>query len=89
VPPTPYTEKKIEYILDFLNTLSQYDLHQKQDDYTHTLAKEIEQSKERKSASGSKSSAKSATRNKSSGAPLKAHQATSNRKRNDVSQFRE
>ncbi|KAK1612137.1 hypothetical protein QYE76_035810 [Lolium multiflorum] len=61
-PPAPYTEKQKAYALDFLNTPSQCDLHEKKDDYTRTLAKVIEQNKEKDSASTSKSSTRSVAR---------------------------
>ena len=87
--PAPYTEKQKAYALDFLNTPSQYDLHEKKDDYTRTLARVIEDkgtAKKKDSASTSKSSARSVAGKKSSStsAPLKAKQATASRKRKEV-----
>ena len=72
-PPPPYTEKQKEWAADFLTTDCQYDLHQKKDDYTRTLAKKLRQSREKKSATGRKSS--------TSSAPLKAQQTGANKKR--------
>jgi hypothetical protein len=78
--PAPYTEKQKAYALDFLNTPSQYDLHEKKDDYTRTLARVIEKKDTAKkdSASTGKSSTTSVAGKKSSStsAPLKAKQAT-------------
>ena len=52
--PRPiYTDKQVNYALDFLNTPSQYDLHHKPDYYKRTMEKERVRSK---SASQSKSS---------------------------------
>ena len=93
--PAPYTEKQKGYALDFLNTPSQYDLHEKKDDYTRTLARVIEDkgtAKKKDSASTSKSSARSVAGKKSSStsAPLKAKQAaTTGRKRKEVPQLGE
>ena len=89
--PEPYTEKQIEYATSFLNTPSQYELHEKKDDYTRTLAKVIDQKKDEKAkekdiAGTSKSSARSAAEKKSSStsAPLKAKQTTKGKKRKEV-----
>ncbi|KAK1620243.1 hypothetical protein QYE76_025760 [Lolium multiflorum] len=89
--PEPYTEKQIAYATSFLNTPSQYDLHEKKDDYTRTLAKVIdtkkaEKAKEKDIAGTSKSSARSAAENKSTStsAPLKAKQTTKGKKRKEV-----
>jgi hypothetical protein len=89
--PEPYTEKQIAYATSFLNTPSQYDLHEKKDDYTRTLAKVIDKKKDEKAkekaiAGTSKSSARSAAEKKSSStsAPLKAKQTTKGKKRKEV-----
>ncbi|XP_071683451.1 uncharacterized protein [Lolium perenne] len=89
--PEPYTEKQIEYATSFLNTPSQYELHEKKDDYTRTLAKVIDQKKDEKAkekdiAGTSKSSARSADekRSSSTSAPLKAKQTTKGKKRKEV-----
>ena len=66
-PTPPFTEKQKAWAKDFLTTPCQYDLHEKRDDYTHTLEKQLRLSKSRssasevnasKSASGSKASTK-------------------------------
>jgi hypothetical protein len=46
--PEPYTEKQIAYATSFLNTPSQYDLHEKKDDYTRHLAKVIDDKAKKK-----------------------------------------
>nr|XP_051183951.1 uncharacterized protein LOC127297680 [Lolium perenne] len=92
--PAPYTEKQKAYALNFLNTPSQYDLHEKKDDYTRTLARVIEKKDTAKkdSASTGKSSTTSVAGKKSSStsAPLKAKQATTiSTKRKKVPQLGE
>ncbi|KAK1662679.1 hypothetical protein QYE76_050838 [Lolium multiflorum] len=93
--PEPYTEKQIAYATSFLNTPSQYDLHEKKDDYTRHLARVIDdkreniaekKAKKKDIATTSKSSARSATEKKSSSttAPLKAKETTKGKKRKEV-----
>ncbi|KAK1615076.1 hypothetical protein QYE76_020593 [Lolium multiflorum] len=70
---------------------AKYELHEKKDDYTRTLAKVIDQKKDEKAkekdiAGTSKSSARSAAEKKSSStsAPLNAKQTTKGKKRKEV-----
>ncbi|KAK1680005.1 hypothetical protein QYE76_040853 [Lolium multiflorum] len=101
--PEPYTEKQKAYATSFLNTPSQYDLHEKKDDYTRHLARVIddkakkkkEDDEAKKKEDGKAKEKDSASTSKSSAgkktsAPLKApKQTTKGKKRKEVSQLGE
>ena len=78
-----YTAKQVAYAKDFLNTPSQYDLHQRPDDYTRTLARIIQaKKKEMKEKEAATSSAPSSEQKKD-------NESSTSRKRKDVPQLGE
>jgi hypothetical protein len=74
-PKPVYTEKQTKYAIGFLNTPKQYDLHDKPDEYTRTLAKQMQKKSDDASGSNDKSASKRGGCKKRSDVPQLGQQA--------------
>jgi hypothetical protein len=74
-PKPVYTEKQTKYAIGFLNTPKQYDLHDKPDEYTRTLAKQMQKKSDDASGSNDKSASKRGGCKKKSDVPQLGQQA--------------